>query len=293
MLCLNPINTNGQEAGCGQCGPCRTNAVREKTAQLILEHQHSLRSVMATLTYRDEDQPLVTHPEVNSRLSRREEKYYKDAMALAPVCPETPTLLKTHLRQIGNALRRHGYARHFGVGEYGTETGRPHYHFLVFGADPWVLKNCLEADGWSFGYIHTRPVTGSKQMAYTAGYTLKKQAEKTYLPGQEPETAIRPIGPALGMPYISTLAHWFSHQPFAKTRDVPRFFRYDGKLWPFSNYQRQKIRKMLGRDLLQNQCDLPDYYPTEYPVVSLEDRQIRWERNLKRQEIYRGQTQRL
>lgn len=294
MLCISPIHVHGQEVGCGQCGPCRTNFVRLRTAQLILEHRLALRSVMVTATYDEQHCPTTRHPEIDSRLSALEENVRRDHSNGRPVCPETPSVLKTHLRQIGNALRRHGYSRHYGVSEYGEKTGRPHYHFLVFQADPLVLKSSLEADGWSYGYIHTKPVEKSAQMAYIAGYVSKKQREKTYLPGQQPEAALHPIGPALGRPMVESTARWLSHQFWMEDKDVPRFFMYQGKYWPYSYPQRQRMRKIMGRPLRDSdQEGLVPLHPKPGEVVDLDARWRTWETFQRRKNIYGSQTQRL
>jgi hypothetical protein len=60
--------------------------------------------------------------------------------------------------------------KYYACGEYGGETGRPHYHAIVFGDCP--TKEDLDRY-WGLGLTSSDPVTGSS-IAYVAGYVSKK-----------------------------------------------------------------------------------------------------------------------
>lgn len=75
--------------------------------------------------------------------------------------------------------------RFFHCGEYGTMTGRPHYHVLLFGFDftdkvPWRVRNGLPVwrsplleELWTYGNSEIGSVT-FESAAYVARYVVKK-----------------------------------------------------------------------------------------------------------------------
>ncbi len=85
--------------------------------------------------------------------------------------------------------------RYFHCGEYGEQTGRPHYHACLFGFDfsdkiPWSVRNDHQVwrsgeleEIWPFGRSEVGSFT-FESAAYTARYILKKvtgkSAEKHY-----------------------------------------------------------------------------------------------------------------
>lgn len=79
--------------------------------------------------------------------------------------------------------------RFFASGEYGSNTHRPHYHFLLFGYDGLGADGQrMVQDSWGKGQIRLDPVTPAR-IAYVAGYTDKK-AEDRFLSVEhcDPET---------------------------------------------------------------------------------------------------------
>jgi len=79
-----------------------------------------------------------------------------------------------------------GPFRFFHCGEYGTETGRPHYHACIFGVDfsgdrqhfatskgNRIYRSPLLEDTWALGHTSVGDLT-YESAAYVARYTLKK-----------------------------------------------------------------------------------------------------------------------
>lgn len=64
-----------------------------------------------------------------------------------------------------------GPFRFFGSGEYGEQTGRPHFHALLFGVPESERASVNRA--WGQGLITLDPITPAR-VAYVAGYTQKK-----------------------------------------------------------------------------------------------------------------------
>lgn len=82
------------------------------------------------------------------------------------------SLDKTDVQKFFKRLRKAstGKARikYYAVGEYGTQTMRPHYHIILFNAQ----KDLLQA-AWNLGEIHIGDVSGAT-IAYTLKYVSKE-----------------------------------------------------------------------------------------------------------------------
>lgn len=107
---------------CGQCAGCRYR--RRMDWAIRLEHEAKLHpdAIFLTLTYDDENLPhggSLFHDHISKFVRALRKKLKRDAKAKTsearPGCPKI---------------------RYFGVGEYGGELGRPHYHLILFGWFP-------------------------------------------------------------------------------------------------------------------------------------------------------------
>ena len=164
---------------CGQCMSCRLERSRVWACRIMQESKFHERCCFLTLTYSDDELPL------------------------------NRSLDKSHLRSFFKDLRGrldyycNGRIRYFGVGEYAEEkegdeeSGRPHYHAIVFGED---FREEMAARGrtkyyrneeepsrsghpqWSHGVIedvwprglHRVSELSFESAAYVARYALKK-----------------------------------------------------------------------------------------------------------------------
>ena len=93
---------------CGQCIGCRLDHSRQWAVRMMHEAQLHEHNWFVTLTYDDEH------------------------------LPEWGSLNKAHFQAFVNRLRKARYpakVRYFHCGEYGDQTGRPHYHAALFGVD--------------------------------------------------------------------------------------------------------------------------------------------------------------
>lgn len=96
-------------------------------------------------------------------------------------------LNKSHFQDFIKSLRNHGIkVRYYGCGEYGGETGRPHYHIILFGYWPVDSKYFSKSKSgffqftskflsslWNKGFVTVSEFT-AETAAYTAGYVDKK-----------------------------------------------------------------------------------------------------------------------
>lgn len=212
MLCLSPLiyGTSGPFP-CGRCEGCRINRRRDWTARLLLHHAgHKGASLWTTLTYDDSHMPVRNGVGVLSRVD---------------------------VRNFIQRLRREvGKLRYVIVGEYGSNTMRPHYHALLWFeakdvSPEWFLPRC-----WIEGYSSTGEVCGTT-IEYTIGYLLKGMVkpDDIRLQGRVPEFARYSHG--LGSVALSELRR-LSRPGVDGVLTLPREFRVDGRVWPIPKYVR-------------------------------------------------------
>nr|QJB20055.1 MAG: replication initiator protein [Microvirus sp.] len=117
MKCLKPVLItknldhekfpDGLWIPCGQCMSCRILKREEWVLRIMHEAEYWKESIFVTLTYDD------NHLPVNE------------------------SLVKKDLQDFFKRLRKNSgkKLKYFACGEYGEETGRPHYHAIIFGMD--------------------------------------------------------------------------------------------------------------------------------------------------------------
>ncbi len=161
---------------CGQCIGCRLERSRQWAVRCMHEAAMSPDNAFITLTYSDE------------------------------FLPRDGSLDKRAFQLFMKRLRRRtdGRVRFFHCGEYGDESGRPHYHALLFGRDfadkyqwaerkgmPVWRSDELEAL-WAFGQSEIGSVT-FESAAYCARYVVKKitgKAAAAHYERVDPETGV-------------------------------------------------------------------------------------------------------
>ena len=220
MKCEYPyVSRDKTPFGCGQCMVCRINQRRVWTARLCLEDQVNGPGLFVTLTYDDDH------------------------------CPGT--LRKDHVQKYFRALRKKGYTfRYFCVGEYGEQTGRPHYHLLLFRTcderyHDW--KSGFKEDIsklWKFGFTLIGDVSRFSA-AYCAGYVTKK-AQKESDPDR-PEWILTSRSPALGVPAVPFIAESLMKYDFFNQHhnDVPTAVSVGGRILPLGRRIRHELRSYL------------------------------------------------
>ncbi|QXN75124.1 replication initiator protein [Microvirus mar28] len=187
---------------CGQCIGCRIDYARQWASRCVMEMQYHRSSYFLTLTYDDQHVPVswtVDHstgeafPSLTCRLD------------------DVQRWLK-RLRFSGQDIR------YFGCMDYGAQTFRPHYHFILFGLqlqdlEPYMQKDPTykyftspEMDSiWGNGNIIIGEANYSTAL-YTARYICQKrkgasaQLYKDF--NLEPPRSLMSRRPGIGWQYL-------------------------------------------------------------------------------------------
>lgn len=220
MLCKSPFMVGILAYSCGRCLPCRINAKIIWVNRMVLESLTHDQNTFVTLTY--ENTP--------------------DGSTLAP------NDTKKFLKRLRNNLPGTRF-RYFLVGEYGTETGRPHYHLNIFGLSQ--LDAPLIEKTWGMGHILCGDFN-SATAAYTCGYILKRMTSKNddRLKGRYPEFTRKSNRPGLGAPAMKIVADAL-HSPaglneMEALQDVPHKIKIGGKDIYLGRYLINYLRKEVG-----------------------------------------------
>ena len=149
---------------CGHCIGCRMDRAKDWKVRCCLESVSHRESWFVTLTYDDAHLP-------TSRVDGR------------------PVLRKDDLQSFFKRLRYYfgdQRFRYFACGEYGENTLRPHYHFILFcdrldavQASDGIFRSSWISSSWTFGLIDIKRADVGT-MAYVAGYVEKKQKDAHY-----------------------------------------------------------------------------------------------------------------
>lgn len=178
MSCYRPIEAERTEAGeirlwsrgdgrqlelpCGRCIGCKLDRARMWSIRITHEAMLYDSNVFATFTYADADLPKSRSLE------------YEDFRS-------TMKRLRRRVEGVSVASNGRRPIRFFVAGEYGGETGRPHFHAILFNTAfrdrkefvNGTFRSELAEDVWRKGNVVLGSVT-SRSAAYVAGYTLKK-----------------------------------------------------------------------------------------------------------------------
>lgn len=147
--------------------------------------------------------------------------------------------------------------RYYGCGEYGENTGRPHYHLAVFGLGPAeaeAINSC-----WGRGHSFTGDLTHDSAQ-YVAGYVTKKMTHPeskctdkcTHPPlnGRKPEFPFMSLKPGIGATAVPDIADVLTTphgcDALARVGDVPHALMMGPKSMPLGRYIRGKLREKMG-----------------------------------------------
>lgn len=135
---------------CRKCPPCLAKRSNGWIFRLLQQDKIAQNSLFVTLTY--------------------ENKHFtKERGTITP--KGYLTLNKRDFQLFMKRLRKNApygtIIKYFAVGEYGSETYRPHYHAIIFNSTAEHIENA-----WGLGYVHCDTVNGNT-VAYTTKYMHK------------------------------------------------------------------------------------------------------------------------
>lgn len=169
--------------------------------------------------------------------------------------------------------------RYFACGEYGDQTGRPHYHLALFGFPTCFhgrtrhhLASCCTAcesikKAWLYGRIEAGLLT-PHSMAYVAGYLNKKMTrdDDPRLEGRRPEFARMSLRPAIGSGMLHEVASTLMEHGLDEMEDVPVFLDHGKQRYPLGRTMRRKLRQLIGRSPNTPEATLKKWSATLQPL---------------------------
>lgn len=180
---------------CGQCLECRLNYAKNWAARCEVESYYYKENHFITLTYKDEDLPVIN--KITGECYRglknpidyyNYNKHYEVANLLKKDVQDFLKRLRKWANKNGYIEDKEYGIRYLYCGEYGENKGRPHYHMLVYGLHIPDLKFHYKKKGymhfiseqieklWGHGLVDIGGVD-YKSCQYVARYIVKKQKD--------------------------------------------------------------------------------------------------------------------
>lgn len=152
-MCVSPINIrspNGERVNvpCGKCYECLSNKKNGWVLRLKAEYDHCTNCKFITLTYDNEHLPFtLNEDEIIYHFNKKHvQKFFQDYRDKIRAFYKGRGLSS-------NDIRKYTRFRYFLVSEYGGDSLRPHYHFLIFNY-PSELGLMVMQDCWPYGFVH-------------------------------------------------------------------------------------------------------------------------------------------
>jgi len=169
--CVSPIKLRrtGITVPCGRCNFCLSALRADWTFRLHQELRHAHSAWFITFTYSDQNLPLVDVADSDGVITG-----------------QLGTLRKDHMQKFMKRLRKdyqtdEAPIRYYTVGEYGSNTLRPHYHSIMFNLSAEGLFSLDQV--WGLGHVMVLPVSDAR-LHYVTKYHLNKHLDDQQLPKQ-------------------------------------------------------------------------------------------------------------
>jgi hypothetical protein len=228
MDCLSPMSVprpSGKGAldritiPCGKCMACLSKKRSQWSFRLTQELKASYSAYFVTLTY-DND-----HIPKNNSLCKSDcQLFLKRLRHRVDTWYITNEINKYELKS---------KIRYFLVGEYGSNTARPHYHVILFNLPLWALSKHMIEDSWSkdgvmIGQIHIGSVTPAS-INYTAKYCINEIVSAN---DKENTFTLMSRRPGIGVNYVERLGDYHRQNKIfygvadhGKKVSLPRYLR--------------------------------------------------------------------
>ncbi|QXP07932.1 MAG: replication initiator protein [Arizlama microvirus] len=226
---------------CGKCIPCLVNKRTDWIFRLQVEHRTTKSALFVTLTYDSKHLPS------NGSLCKKHVQLY------------LKKLRKQDKKENGETK-----IRYFGVGEYGTQYGRPHYHLLLFNVSEKLARECWrDRLGNPIGLVHIGNVSAAS-VGYVTKYIVQTDRDNPKWKTIERPFSLMSRAYGIGGKYLTDeMVNWHRNNDknYAivngqKTR-LPRF--YKNKIW-HNPIDRERISKSAMKLTSENREKEFHYY---------------------------------
>jgi hypothetical protein len=240
--------------GCGQCLFCRINTARIWTNRILLEQKTHLHSSFVTLTYDDDHLPddneiVVAH--LQNFIKRLRNRFKDGCFPDYDCAMKLKYYKRTKKKGEVKTEPRFKRIRYYGVGEYGKETFRPHYHLALFGVgkkhERKIVESWMDENQVPIGFVYVGELNAFSAR-YIAGYIMDKMKGKKailYCARQPPFTISSKHAGGIGFPYVKQLADSCKQYDI---KEVITQVQHGKRLLPLGRYLIKKLAEEMNID---------------------------------------------
>ncbi len=213
MEIVKGVETGYMPFPCGKCPACVRRRVSGWAFRLNKQSEQSNSAHFVTLTYNDE------------HIKKTKNGF--------------ETLVKKDVQDFFKRLRKLTKQKisYYAVGEYGDTGERPHYHIILFNANPKIVENAWKLNDISIGNVHFGDVGDA-----SVGYTLKYISKDKKIPqfnGDDRQKEFALMSKGLGAGYLTeNMVKWHTKGNIENKVYLPL---KDGKKAAMPRYYKDKL----------------------------------------------------
>lgn len=213
MEIVKGVETGYMPFPCGKCPACVRRRVSGWAFRLNKQSEQSNSAHFVTLTYNDE------------HIKKTKNGF--------------ETLVKKDVQDFFKRLRKLTKQKisYYAVGEYGDTGERPHYHIILFNANPKIVENAWKLNDITLGNVHFGDVGDA-----SVGYTLKYISKDKKIPqfnGDDRQKEFALMSKGLGAGYLTeNMVKWHTKGNIENKVYLPL---KDGKKAAMPRYYKDKI----------------------------------------------------
>jgi hypothetical protein len=213
MELVKGVETGYMPFPCGKCPACVRRRVSGWAFRLNKQSEQSNSAHFVTLTYNDE------------HIKKTKNGF--------------ETLVKKDVQDFFKRLRKLTKQKisYYAVGEYGDTGERPHYHIILFNANPKIVENAWKLNDITLGNVHFGDVGDA-----SVGYTLKYISKDKKIPqfnGDDRQKEFALMSKGLGAGYLThNMVKWHTTGNIENKVYLPL---KDGKKAAMPRYYKDKL----------------------------------------------------
>ncbi len=213
MEIVKGVETGYMPFPCGKCPACIRRRVSGWAFRLNKQSEQSNSAHFVTLTYNDE------------HIKKTKNGF--------------ETLVKKDVQDFFKRLRKLTKQKisYYAVGEYGDTGERPHYHIILYNANPKIVENAWKLNDITLGNVHFGDVGDA-----SVGYTLKYISKDKKIPqfnGDDRQKEFALMSKGLGAGYLTeNMVKWHTKGNIENKVYLPL---KDGKKAAMPRYYKDKL----------------------------------------------------